>query len=211
MEWCHVNFIRDSYITFIRRVIGPSKNSMELYFNTKFDFKSTWNRDWATYHHTHSVCQSPAGDTVKLTMFGQDVLERIGLLTTGTSVLGSCDVKGKIISINNSKNCLWTDNVYFFDPQNYLHIMRTFLNYIQNETLNEIKTSLENLWQRTMRLSDFFQHPLVLIPKRKCLVGAGRIGEGRVVLFQLLIYARWSSRHDGLGCHAPMQCTKLRQ
>ena len=25
-----------------------------------------------------------------------------------------------------------------------------------------------------------------------------------MVLLQLLIYTRWSSRHDGLGCHAPM-------
>ena len=41
--------------------------------------------------------------------------------------------------------------------------------------MNEIKTSLVNLWQRTIQLSDFLQHPLVLIPKWKCLVGAGRI------------------------------------
>ena len=61
---------------------------------------------------------------------------------------------------------------YFIDPQNYSHIMRTFLNYKKNETLNEIKPSREHLWQQTIQLSDFFQHPLVLIPKRKCLVGA---------------------------------------
>ena len=52
---------------------------------------------------------------------------------------------------------------YFIDPQNYLH-MRTFLNCIKNETLNEIKISLENLWQRTIQLSDFSPNPLVLIP-----------------------------------------------
>ena len=45
LEWCHVHFIRDSYSTFIRRVIGPSKNSMELFCEAKFEFKSTWNRD----------------------------------------------------------------------------------------------------------------------------------------------------------------------
>ena len=66
LEWCHVHFIRDSYSTFIRRVIGPSKNSMQLFFNAKFDFKSTWNRDWTTSHHKHPVCQSPAGDAEKL-------------------------------------------------------------------------------------------------------------------------------------------------
>ena len=67
LEWCHVHFIRDSYSTFIRRVIGPSKNSIELFCKAKFDFKSTWNRDSATSHHTHPVCQSPAGDAEKLT------------------------------------------------------------------------------------------------------------------------------------------------
>ena len=36
-------------------------------------------------------------------MFRQGILERIGLLTTGTGVLGYCDVNGKIISINNFK------------------------------------------------------------------------------------------------------------
>ena len=67
LEWCNVHFIRDSYSTFIRWVIGPSKNSMELFCKAKFDFKSTWNRDSATSHHKHPVCQSPAGDAEKLT------------------------------------------------------------------------------------------------------------------------------------------------
>ena len=67
LEWCHVHFIRDSYNTFIRQVIGPSKNSMELFFNVKFHFKSTWNRDSTTSHHKHPVCQSPAGEAEKLT------------------------------------------------------------------------------------------------------------------------------------------------
>ena len=34
--------------------------------------------------------------------------------------------------------------------------MMTFLNHIKNETLDEIKTSLENLWQRMIQLSEFF-------------------------------------------------------
>ena len=67
LEWCHVHFIRDSYSAFIHRVIGPSKNSMELFCNAKFDFKSSWNRDSSTSHHKHPVCQSPAGDAEKLT------------------------------------------------------------------------------------------------------------------------------------------------
>ena len=67
LGWCHVHFIRDSYSTFIHQVIGPSKNSMESFFNAKFDFKSTWNRDSTTSHHKHPVCQSPAGEAEKLT------------------------------------------------------------------------------------------------------------------------------------------------
>ena len=66
LEWCHVHFIRDSYSTFIRQVIGPSKNSIELFFNAKFDFKSTWNRDSITSRHKHPVCP-PAGEAEKLT------------------------------------------------------------------------------------------------------------------------------------------------
>ena len=67
LEWCHVPFICDSYITFIRQVIGPSKKSMELFFNAKFDFKSTWNRDSTTSNNQHPVCQSPVGEAEKLT------------------------------------------------------------------------------------------------------------------------------------------------
>ena len=67
LEWCHVHLIRDSYSTFIHRVIGSSKNSMELFFNAKFDFKSTRNRDSTTSHHKHPVCQSHGGDAEKLT------------------------------------------------------------------------------------------------------------------------------------------------
>ena len=74
-------------MTFMRRVIGPSKNFMELFFNAIFEFEATWNHDRATSHHTHPVCQSPAGDPVKLTMFGQGILEQIGLFTTGPGVL----------------------------------------------------------------------------------------------------------------------------
>ena len=43
-----------------------------------------------------------------------------------------------------------------------------------NETLDEIKTSLENLWQEMIQLSEFFQYSFVLILKRKCLVRASQ-------------------------------------
>ena len=58
--------------------------------------------------------------------------------------------------------------------------MRTFLNHIKNETLDEIKTLLENLWQWMIQLPEFFQYSFVPIDilKRKCLVGASRVRFG---------------------------------
>ena len=55
--------------TFIHREIWPGKNSMELFFNAKFYFKSTWNHDWVTSHYKHLACESPAVDTEKSTNF----------------------------------------------------------------------------------------------------------------------------------------------
>ena len=74
----------------------------------------------------------------------------------------------------------------------------------KNETLIEIRTSLENLWQRTIHLSDFFQNSLVLIPKRKCLVGCSRVRCGESGTPSTIIYTRWSHWHEELGCYASM-------
>ena len=82
--------------------------------------------------------------------------------------------------------------------------MRTFLNHITNETLDEIKTSLENMWQRMIQLSEFFQYSFVLILKRKCLVGASRVRCGESGTPSTIIYTRWSSRHYELECDAPV-------
>ena len=131
LEWCHVHFIRDSYSTFIRRVIGPSKNSMELFCKAKFDFKSTWNRDSATSHHKHPVCQSPVGKAEKLTNVWSRYFGPNRIIDNWHRCLGVMWRKRKNISINNSKKNLWTLNFYFIDSQNYLHIMRTFLNHIK--------------------------------------------------------------------------------
>ena len=57
--------------------------------------------------------------------------------------------------------------------------------------LFRVKASQENLWQRMIQLSEFFQYSFVLIRKRKCLVGVSRVRCGRVVLLQLLFI------HDG--------------
>ena len=72
------------------------------------------------------------------------------------------------------------------------------------KTLIEIKTSLENLWQRTIQLSDFFQYSMVLIPNRKCLVGGSRIRCGESGTRSIIIYTWWSIWHEGLECHAAM-------
>ena len=85
--------------------------------------------------------------------------------------------------------------------------MRTFLNHIKNETLDEIKTSLENLWQQMIQLSEFFQYSFVLILKRKCLVGASRVRCGESGTPSTIIYTRWSSRRYELGCDTPVGTT----
>ena len=82
--------------------------------------------------------------------------------------------------------------------------MRTFLNHIKNETLDEIKTSQENLWQRMIQLSEFFQYSFMLILKRKCLVGANRVRRGESGTPSTIICTRWSSRRYELGCDAPV-------
>ena len=92
------------------------------------------------------------------------------------------------------KTNLWIVNLFFTDPQNYLHIMRTFLNHIKNE----IKTSLENFWQRMIQLSEFFQYSFVLILKRKCLVGASRVRCRESGTPSTIIYTRSSSRLTNL-------------
>ena len=106
--------------------------------------------------------------------------------------------------MNNSKKNLWTLKFYFIDSQNYLHSMRTFLNHIKNETLDEIKTSLENLWQQMIQLSEFFQYSFALILKRKCLVRASRVRSGESGTPSTIIYVRWSSRRYELGCDTPV-------
>ena len=85
--------------------------------------------------------------------------------------------------------------------------MRTFLNHIRNETLDEIKTSLENLWQQMIQLSEFFQYSFVLILKRKCLVRASGVRSGESGTPSTIIYVRWSSRRYELGCDAPVCST----
>ena len=82
--------------------------------------------------------------------------------------------------------------------------MRTFLNHIKNETLDEIKTSLENLWQRMIQLSEFFQYSFVLILKWKCLVGSSQVWCGESGTPSTIIYTQWSSRRYELGCDAPV-------
>ena len=65
-----------------------------------------------------------------------------------------------------------------------------FFNHIKNETLDEIKTSLENLWQRMIQLSEFFQYSFMLILKWKCLVGASRVRCGQSGTPSTIIYTR---------------------
>ena len=86
LTWSGVMSI--SYSTFIHQVIGPSKNSMESFFNAKFDFKSTCNRDSTTSHHEHPVCQSPAREAEKLTNFWSRYFETNRIIDNWHRCLG---------------------------------------------------------------------------------------------------------------------------
>ena len=66
----------------------------------------------------------------------------------------------------------------FHWPTKLFTYYEDFFNHIKNETLDEIKPSLENLCQRMIHLSEFFQYSFVLILKRKCLVEASRVRSG---------------------------------
>ena len=64
--------------------------------------------------------------------------------------------------------------------------MKRFLNYTKNKTLNQIKTSPENLWQRTIKLFDFPNtHWCSFWNGRVCLE-LTESAAGRVVLIQLI-------------------------
>ena len=179
---------------------------MELFFNAKFDFKSTWNRDSTTSHHKHPVCQSPAGEAEKLTNVWSRYFGTNRIIDNWHRCLGVMWRKRKTYFEKLFQKNLWTVNFHFIDPQNYLHIMRTFLNHIKNETLDEIKTSLENLWQQMIQLSEFFQYSFVLILKRKCLGRASRVRYEESGTPSTIIYMQWSSRRYELGCDAPVPC-----
>ena len=79
-----------------------------------------------------------------------------------------------------------------------------FSYHLKNETMDEIKTSLENFWQWMIQLSEFFQYSFVLILKRKCLVGASRVRCRESGTPSTIIYTRWSSRRYELGRDAPV-------
>ena len=140
------------------------------------------------------------------TMFGHDILERIGKLKTDTCVLGLCDVKKTIISVDNSKCFDALTIVISLTHLNYLDIMRTFLSYIKDQTLHKIKIkSLGNLRQRTIQLSDFCRNSLVPIPKRKR--STWRRPNPPLGEWYSFNYTRCSRWHCGLGCHFPMTDT----
>ena len=88
LEWCHVHFIRDSYSTL------STKKSDQA--------KTPWNNfsmQNSTLNPHEIVTRLPLTISIRFVsplpwrrinwpMFGQGILERIGLLTNGTGVLG---------------------------------------------------------------------------------------------------------------------------
>ena len=97
-------------------------------------------------------------------------MERIRQFKTDTGVSEYCGVNGKKYFYEylwKKNNFLWTVNLYFLDPQNYLHIMRTFLYYISMKLWMN-KTSLENLWQQKIQLSGGFSDYLSGADRIRC-------------------------------------------
>ena len=90
----------------------------------------------------------------------------------------------------------------FIDPQNYLHIMRTFPNYIENEPLNLIKASLENCGNERSSYRIFFQNSLVFSLNGNVCLELTESAVGRVVLLQLIfIYTmEWSVLRTWVSC-----------
>ena len=73
-----------------------------------------------------------------------------------------------------------------------LDMMWIIIICIKNESLIEIKTSLEKLWQRTIRLSDLFSNAhWCSFPTGRVWMEVTKSAAGSVVLLQL------SSIHDG--------------
>ena len=91
---------------------------------------------------------------------------------------------------------------YFFEK--YLDTMRTFLIFIQNGTLIEIKGWLVILLQWMIQLSDFVSK---FIGANSQTVESAWSSPW-VVLLQLYIYARWSNRRERPGPHALMDNTR---
>ena len=97
----------------------------------------------------------------------------------------------------------------FHWPTKLFTYYEDFFQSHKNELFDEIKTSLENLWQRMIQLSEFFQYSFLLILKRKCLVGASRVRCGESGTPSTIIYTRWSSRRYELWCDAPVGVTSI--
>ena len=123
-------------------------------------------------------------------VFGEESWERIGLLEHGTVLLKVTWRKGEIISRNNPWT-FFTDCPFTLISINYLDSMWTIL-IEKNETFIETKTTMENLWQRTIQLSDFFFNiHWCSFPNGSVWLEVAESVSERVVLLQQL------SIHDG--------------
>ena len=130
-EWCHVHFIRDLHITYIHRVMWPSKNPIDFFFNAKNYFKSKWNRDSTASYHNHRVCQYPGEDMVKLASVWRRVLGTNRIIGTWHWSLGGNVTLMKIISRKKFINFLPTVHFLTLIHINYLDIMWKILIYIK--------------------------------------------------------------------------------
>ena len=57
-----------------QQVENTKQGVIDLFYNAKFDFKSTANHDSTAYHHKHLTCQYPGEDMMELTSAWPDIL-----------------------------------------------------------------------------------------------------------------------------------------
>ena len=164
----------NSYITFIHRAIWPHKSAVELFFKAKLTLNPnvmtsrlpiTININWTLLCWVHDDINTCL---VKITW------ELIGLLQNGTGLLRVMRRKGKIISRNDSWTFVYELYIFSLIIIDSLEIVDNCYSII-NETLIESKTPLELFCNERSNHLIFFQYTLVLISKRKCLVGASPI------------------------------------
>ena len=115
-RWNHRSMTSNPPCRLFHRVLMYSWRSATLSLRKNL-ISSTANLEWCHVHFSRDSYNA--------------FLERIGLLTTGTSVLGKCDVNETIVSMNNLQSFDRQASIISLTHINSLDNTRTFLNYMR--------------------------------------------------------------------------------